>query len=203
MSKLDYVTIAIVVVCITALIYLVVNIFKLRNNDQPGIDRARLEVPAAGTEDEGTYAPDESGAYPDASPAPGAIDDYDPDDDEVDFIDPGAQPDEAPGTTAEASEPAVEPPPAETAPSPRRPASEGEYLVLAGSYRIRDNADREVRKLQRLGYANAEATIFNRGAYATVLVERFESMDDARAMVKELKSKHGIDSYVQRRRADQ
>jgi len=79
----------------------------------------------------------------------------------------------------------------------------GEYLVLAGSYRYKGNAETEVRRLQRLGYSQAEATLFNRGAYATVLVDRFSSLAEARELVRELSSQHGIEAYVHEKRGSQ
>ncbi|MFN7118066.1 MAG: SPOR domain-containing protein, partial [Saprospiraceae bacterium] len=75
----------------------------------------------------------------------------------------------------------------------------GDYLVLAGSFSVRANADTEVSRLQKMGYANAEVSPFNRGKFAVVLVDRFTDMADAQALVKELKSK-GVDSYVQEKR---
>lgn len=206
MSRLDYFTIIIVTVCVVALIYLVVNIVKLKNKDQPGIDSTLMEKPETTPEAEGVYAPDDSSAYPNSSQASGMADDYDPDDDEVDFIDPGAEPfgDESSasgsGTPVEERQPVPSTSPAvENRPASSAAAHAGDYMVLAGSYRIMENAETEVKKLKRLGYNNAEVTIFNKGTYATVLVDRFTTADQAAALVKELKNKHSIDSYVKKK----
>jgi len=79
------------------------------------------------------------------------------------------------------------------------PASYGDYLVLAGSFKYKSNAETEVRKLKKLGYSNAEVALFNRGAYASALVDRFDNYADANALVKELKGK-GVDALVQKKR---
>lgn len=83
--------------------------------------------------------------------------------------------------------------------STRTYSNSGAFMVLAGSFSVRANADNQVSKLKRLGYSNARVEPFDRGAYAVVLVDRFDRESEARALVKELKSDHRIESYVKRK----
>lgn len=71
----------------------------------------------------------------------------------------------------------------------------GRYMVLAGSFRQESNADSHAAKLRRMGYDGAEVSIFNRGAYASVLVDRFSDKSDARSLVRDLENK-GIEALV-------
>lgn len=75
--------------------------------------------------------------------------------------------------------------------------SQGDYLVVAGSYRERINADVQMRKLHRAGFPYAEVEIFDRGTYALVVVNAFDGYNDALALKNQLKSK-GFDAYVHR-----
>lgn len=77
--------------------------------------------------------------------------------------------------------------------------SRGQYLVLAGAFRIKDNGINEARRIRRMGYNDAEMTLMDRGTYATVLVDRFTSMSEAKALVSDLRAK-GVESYVHRKR---
>lgn len=75
----------------------------------------------------------------------------------------------------------------------------GDFMVLAGSFSKRENADNHVSDLKKKGYNNSRVEIFDKGAFAVVLVDRFSSESDARTLVKELKDKHKIESYVKRK----
>ena len=79
-------------------------------------------------------------------------------------------------------------------------AEYGKYMVIAGSYKVRRNAEKEVARLNGLGYLNARIGIFNQGTYASVLVNAYDSKADASALVAELKAQHNIASYIQERR---
>ncbi|HMR42796.1 MAG TPA: SPOR domain-containing protein [Saprospiraceae bacterium] len=91
----------------------------------------------------------------------------------------------------------------ETAPvKPAAPAaatSKGEFLVVAGSFKLRHNAENEAKRLQKMGYTNASVETFNKGALATLVVDRFANDKDAASLVSELKNKN-IPSYVHRKR---
>ncbi|RMF04464.1 MAG: SPOR domain-containing protein, partial [Bacteroidetes bacterium] len=73
--------------------------------------------------------------------------------------------------------------------------STGRYLVIAGSFVQRANADRQAAKLRRLGYSNTEVRIFDRGKHAVVLVDRFNRLSDANQLVRKL-AEDGIESFV-------
>lgn len=77
-------------------------------------------------------------------------------------------------------------------------ASGGKYLVMAGSYLIRDNAESMMSNLIRMGFTTAEVVVFNNSQYHTVLAGRFNNEDKARQMVDQLRQK-GIESYVKAR----
>lgn len=193
MSRLDYVTIGIVVVCIAALGFLLYRTTNLFGGDK---EATQPEATVTDTTSIDPYAYDD---YSDStSILPGT--DEDADDNEVAPYDEEAAEKQSTTPTAPTSpqrelEGTTEPRP--VAASERA----GDYLVLAGSYKVRENAETEVQRLRKLGFENAEVSPFNRGAYAVVLVNRFTEISDAQALVKDLKAK-GIDSYVQEKREE-
>lgn len=71
-------------------------------------------------------------------------------------------------------------------------------MVVAGSFSMRHNAEAQVKKLKQLGYDNARVEIFNGGALATALVDRFSNYDRAKNLVTELKGK-GVDCFVKKK----
>jgi len=71
----------------------------------------------------------------------------------------------------------------------------GKYMLLAGSYLIEDNAQSMVKKLKKLGYADAEVVIFNMSQYHSVCAGRYSSLSSAQQESGTLKRK-GIDNYV-------
>lgn len=207
MSKLDILTIAIVIVCLAALGYLVYKIVNLVNPpEEPTTSIQDSYEDTAGT-DETTYQDWDN----EADTAEG---DVDLDDEQVaNYSDtdenvPGAastnatadeMDDETTGlaennsnTTSEGST-ATTPAPAVNNSSSS--TNSGRYLVLAGSYRQRVNADNQVARLRKMGYNNAEVSLFDRGSYAVVLVDRFSTYGDAKRLVNELVGK-GVDAIV-------
>lgn len=180
----DLITILIVLFCIAALVFLIVKTVNLSSNEvsEPGEDYNYLydDTAAGGTGEEDTAGlPDTDTATP---------------------------PSEGPET----EEPSVEyigkdeiAPPREEREEPR-PSSfdqSGDYLVIAGAFRIRQNADNEASRLRGLGYGDAETGLFNNGAYASVIVDRFSSLSAAQDLVRELKNQHGVEAYVQASRS--
>lgn len=77
--------------------------------------------------------------------------------------------------------------------------SGGRYLVVAGSFRQEAYANSHAAKLRRMGYDDTRVSIFNKGAYASVLVDRFSDRGDANALARELENK-GIDALVMTKR---
>ena len=75
--------------------------------------------------------------------------------------------------------------------------NEGDFLVIAGSFSIRENADKYTEKLRSLGYTNTITTPFEKGKLNVVLVDRYSEKSQAQAAVRELKKEHGLDAYVQ------
>lgn len=206
MSKLDYVTIAIVAVCIAAIIFLVYKTNKLMNSDEPGMERSSVEETLRDQQENGTA--EDMTAYQ----APGAADDdrppagpagpeQDSDDAAVVPFQPSGQEsrsDEAESQPAPAprEQPRAYQPPA-PARQPRTTApGAGRYMVLAGSFRYKANAETMVRKLKNLGFNEAEIGYTNNGAYAVALVNRFDDLQRARALVATLKEQHQIDAIV-------
>jgi cell division septation protein DedD len=76
-----------------------------------------------------------------------------------------------------------------------QPGDGGKYLVMAGSYLLRDNASKMVKKLREMGYSNAEVVIFPESEFHSVIAVRYVSESKAQAAVTELKRK-GIESFV-------
>jgi cell division septation protein DedD len=83
---------------------------------------------------------------------------------------------------------------------PKVSKDEGQFMVIAGSFKVRENAEKGVQKLKSLGYSDARIGSFNKGSLASVLVKTYDSKAEASALVAELKEKHGIEAYVQVRK---
>ncbi|GEM_PF-1724600 len=77
--------------------------------------------------------------------------------------------------------------------------SGGGYLVVAGSYLIKDNAQKMIDKLKNLGYSGAEMVNFDEGKYHSITAGRYTSYDAASDVAAAIKNK-GIDCYVHTRK---
>lgn len=203
MSRLDIITIAIVIACLGALGYLVYKIVSLMNPPE----KAETSI---------------QDTYPDASADASTYTDWQSESDsgqvEEDLDDDAfaAADGQKPASSYDASELDETPAPAAEKPAPSKPApsattttpksatsgstatasSGGKYMVLAGSFKQRANADAHVASLRKMGFANAEVSMFNRSAYAVVLVDRFDNYSAAKKLVTDLKAK-GVDALVQ------
>ncbi len=86
-----------------------------------------------------------------------------------------------------------------TAPAPKPGSSDryadGRYRVVAGSFTVMDGARREMERLIKMGYHDAEIGRYNRGKYAVVIVKRTNSLDEANRIVDQLE-RRGIDAAV-------
>ena len=99
------------------------------------------------------------------------------------------------------------PAPAPASPTPKStlpvtsetPSGAGDYLVLAGAFRQQINAEAMLRQVKKKGYPQATISLFNKGAYAAVLVDRFPTDREAELLAAELRRK-GVDAYVQKKR---
>jgi cell division protein FtsN len=212
MSRVDYLTIGIVGVCLAALGFLVFKTVKLMSNDAPP-EETLIETPYEDTTGIGAYSD-----YGDTS-----LNSYtkeeDLDDDQLAATDYEEEPTKEttkstkPATkeTKTATKPATttkpEPKPAtskrdegneEPAASRSTSSSEGNYLVIAGSFKSKTNAENQVKRLHKLGYNDASVESFNNGALAVALVDRFSSQSDAQALKQELEAK-GVEAIVKKK----
>lgn len=77
-------------------------------------------------------------------------------------------------------------------------SSSGNYLIIAGNYLIKDNANQMKRKLQKASFPNAEVAVFERSQYHTVIAGRYSDYADALDGSNVLK-RQGIDCYVKKK----
>ncbi|MEL7221236.1 MAG: SPOR domain-containing protein [Bacteroidota bacterium] len=215
MSKLDLLTIAIVIVCLAALGYLVYKIVNLMNPpeapttsiedsyDANAVDEDTYtdwddEVDDADSDvdydddDAGTSISDDAN-YAETEAGTTADEDSNFDDSEMDTESDGLA---ETGTTTTGS--GTGDSGAATSSyndTSSRSTSSGKYMVLAGTFRQRSNADNHAARLRKLGYSNTEVQLFDRGSYAVVLVDRFSSLSQAKSLVGDL-AKDGIDALV-------
>ena len=77
-------------------------------------------------------------------------------------------------------------------------AGAGTYWVVAGTFGERVNAERRVRELATLGYADVELTSFDGGGSDAVVVARFSALAQAAQFSRALEEAHGIGAYVRR-----
>ncbi len=173
MSRLDYVTIAIIVVCAVALGFI---IWRTVGKSK--------ESTEAQTGTENTLQDYDYDYYEDTTQILPPTEDY-VDETALEPVAPATQP--------------TRPAEMDDRPTATTTRSEGSFLVLAGSFKVKTNAENEAQRLRGMGYSSASAEIFDRGAFAVVLVDRFNSVGEARQLVQELKGK-GVEAYVQERR---
>lgn len=188
MSKLDYLTIIIVAVCLAAVVFIMLKVADLGNTQNP------MDAPPVREKTEEKAEPAPSDTYPSepsvdesSRRSDNPAIDWDQDEDEV------KNPVEENLSEDQYSEPND---------GPTTITTTGDFLVLAGSFRLRSGAEAEVQRLNRLGYDNAEVTLFNNGAFAAVLVDRFSDLAKAEALVNELQTQHSIAAYVHEKRGD-
>jgi len=74
----------------------------------------------------------------------------------------------------------------------------GTYMVMAGSYLLKENAEKMRSKLKSLGFNQAEIVVFPSSEYHSVVAVRYSSESKAQSAASELKRK-GIDSFVKSR----
>lgn len=188
MSRLDYLTIGIVALCIAALIYLVYRYVNLPHSPTNTTTTEVVDTDRTQFQREDTTGfPAEDTSDKD-KPGPGAV------------VEPEVVPEEKTPVQSKNNKPVVaEPkpvaPPVDNNTSETASLSAGRYMVIGGSFEQVSHAQKQLRKIQNAGYPNARVEKFNRGAYASILVERFEQSSDAKALVKTLKSK-GFDAMV-------
>lgn len=214
MSRLDYVTISIVVICLIALGFLVYKTIGLMTADtskkQPLTEQTVEEDTGTDTYDQvDSLATDDL----DDDDVTGILDDPNDDISQDDLAQDGADLESTTssdytaddeyesnsgGNTSE-DEASSDTYTDDTPVEPTRPASydEGQYMVLAGSYRQQVNAENQVKKLKSNGFENARVAKFNNSTYAVALVDRFANVSDARMLVSELRNR-GFEAFVKK-----
>ncbi|MEY3079785.1 MAG: hypothetical protein RL086_949 [Bacteroidota bacterium] len=177
MSKIDYITIAVVVICISLLGLVFWKVADLN----------WAEENIQGTEESILADEEEEEAAP--------------------FLDttPVVVPEEA--KTKEkviSKEPVIETKPVKAAEKvevvPPVNTLKEEYLVWGGSFSTRLGAEEEQAKFKKLGYNKAEISLFDKGKYAVVIVGRYPTQAQAQALVNELKSKHNISAIAKKKK---
>ena len=219
MSRLDYVTIAIVAVCVAALVYLIymtTNLLGDSGDPETATETTTPSTDADGQEDDTYYfndegqaeAGDQSGGQADVGGT--KSDDYSNYDYEKgEGLDKGRSSSGSSATTAAPNEMdakgsgVAEEGYNNTSTSSRintssSAASSGQYMVMAGTFTVKAYAQDMEKKLRGLGYNNVVLEPFDRGKFTVVMVDRFDALNEAQTLVSELKSK-GIDSYVKRK----
>ena len=73
--------------------------------------------------------------------------------------------------------------------------SNGKYMVIAGSFLIKDNAIDMKNRLSKLGYENSELVVFDLSQYHSVVASRYSTYEAALKISNELK-RSGVDCYV-------
>ncbi len=195
MSRLDYITIAIVAACILAIIFLVYKMTDLFN-EQPVVDPIESEVDKVEQEDS-TYnynidedSPEEGEASTDTEPTSSADENADSDSNNS-------------STTSDYDEEDKTPPPTNTISSSQTPRpSSGRYMVIAGTFAQKASAKKQLQKLKKMGYSDATIEPFDRGKFDVVLAGRFDNMADAERLVKDLTAED-IKSYVKMKERSQ
>lgn len=213
MSKLDYVTIAIVAICIFAIVFLVYKMTGLFNSDKSAVQIETVSD-SVEVEDDGTYDyeidenVDSTGASGNATSDgsnPGSASENNDDvqsASEAPSEDGAAKPSSTKPTTG-TNKPSAPKPAATADDEAATPltAAEGKYMVIGGSFTQKASAQGQVDKLHKKGYDNARVEIFDRGKYAVVMVDRFNNMADAERLVKNLAT-DGFKSYVKVKQAE-
>ncbi len=191
MSRLDYITIAIVIACILAIIFLVYKMTDLFT-DKPAVNPVEIEGGTVEQEDSTTYnynIDEETGTNGEAATDSKAA--------------TSAGQDKNPGTTTTTTTPAADEEeertpvanPEKTTPPKRPSSSSGKFMVIAGTFSQSVHAKAQLQHLKKLGFTNATIENFDRGKYDVILVDRFDNMAAAERLVKDLKAE-GVSSYV-------
>ncbi|MFN0014778.1 MAG: SPOR domain-containing protein [Saprospiraceae bacterium] len=74
-------------------------------------------------------------------------------------------------------------------------AGDGRYRVVAGSFTKLDGARREMERIIKMGYQDAEVGLYNRGRFAVVIVKRTDNLNEA-VRIAEALEKKGFEASV-------
>jgi cell division protein FtsN len=196
MSKIDYITIAVVVICISLLGLVFWKVADL-NWTEENIQETEESVQMEEEEEEAAPFLDEN--YD--------VTDFVAEDSATDAIEtnPVVVPEEEKiKEKVIIKEPAEETKPVKVAEKVEAIAPvntiKEEYLVWGGSFSTRLGAEEEQAKFKKLGYNKAEVSLFDKGKYAVVIVGRYPTQAQAQALVNELKSKHNISAIAKKKK---
>ncbi len=106
-----------------------------------------------------------------------------------------ARPTEKPATPPPTQTKPQTPPPAQPPTDLDSDTRDGRYRVVAGSFTKLESARREMQRIIKMGYTDAEIGYYNRGKYAAVVVKRTNSLSEANRIVDDLE-RRGIDAAV-------
>jgi cell division septation protein DedD len=203
MSRLDYITILIVIVGIAALSYLIFKIYQ--NNSQEKSRVNQVETPYDPNQVTDDETADLNSEDYNNSITPQDDDYYDEDGTGLKESTATQEKTSTSGSeefTTKGSEQSEEP-----SVAPERDfnntgasSSYGNYMVIAGTFSLKQNAETQAKRLQQKGYSNASMHIFDRGAYAVVIVDRFDNLADAKKLKNELVNVHKIEAIVQKKK---
>lgn len=198
MSRIDLLTIAIVFVCVVALGLLIYNVINITGSEDAGTEliqqEDRYDEFFEDTDDEDASTADldstdeSNDEYVANYDADTPIEEQDTPSEEESIV----SQDELDQTTEDAV-------PSNYSPSISQSNPAGNFLVIAGSFGSKLNAEAHAGRIQKLGYTNARVEPFDRGKFHVVLVDRFDGLSDARSIVKELKNDHAIQAYVKKK----
>ncbi|MDX2068337.1 MAG: SPOR domain-containing protein [Haliscomenobacter sp.] len=190
MSRLDYLTIGIVALCIAALIYLVYRYVNLPHSATNTTTTEVVKTDNTQVQKEDTSGFPAEDTSENNQPGPGA------------GIEPEPEviPEEKTPVLRNAEKPAVTEikpvtPPVNNTASETASLSAGRYMVLIGSFEQMSQAQTQLQMVKKLGYVNARIAKFNRGKYASVLVDHFGQASEAKSLAKTL-TKKGFDAGV-------
>jgi hypothetical protein len=150
MSRLDYFTVAIVAICLAAIIFLLYRTTDLFKSEVP-VDPPTQEEPAEEIIDPADYDPDLAGSQ---------------DTDSTAMADAAAEPQETANPAEdekEEEEPTEEPEAEAFSELYNAGGGVGDFLVLAGSFEYRHNADNQAQSIEKIGLPGRRSSIVQQG----------------------------------------
>lgn len=214
MARLDYFTIIIGAICLAAaafLVYIGINKFRTTDSDSEA-NSLYNDLQTYDEDDQGSYYvnqddltkstttninSDKSSTSSNTSTTPSNDEDL-----EYDFLDetPKKSSTSTKGSTSSRNNTSTTTTRnTNTSTSTRTTVSDGDYMVLAGSFREKANAEQEAARLRKLGFSNTSVERFDKGTYSVILVDRFDARSGASKLKEKLATK-GVDSYVKLKR---
>jgi len=190
MSKLNLLTIGVVILAILAIIFLIFQTKSMLSNEQGKVDEVEESMKDRYSDDE-EYNPEDDTENLET-------DDTEETNNETteDTTVPTGKKVNNPATTVEDEQD-------DTNTEPETyidDEDEGDFLVIGGSFKLKQNAENMVKMLLKKGYSDSRVAIFNKGAYASVIVDRFKDEATAKKLAKELYDNHRIEAYVHKKR---